>query len=329
MNYKELNNAYKRINTWYGKKTKVLSIKTRPYNSYIIFSNVIDKILSSNGKILYIWCNSEVNNTKKQAEYIDVLFTQQERKVYANQIKFISVKQIKDTVDEYDLVIFDDITMFSQISSDKLREAVEEVYWRSKKIIIYSCEKVFPIGERLELVYLLNNKPMIEPRYITTRIKLEEDIPMALFEYYRWFKLNKRKVLVIVPSEDKLNKLYNNYYKLLKEEDIRVIKFHRDQNLNCIREILEENNDSIFIITNNIGQYISEIDDVNVVILFSDDDTYYYKKLIYTCGALNTNSKIVPEMILASREISSDMDKAKNMTRGFNKKLWERRLQRV
>ena len=32
MNYKELSNTFKKINKWYGKKTKVLSIKTRPFN---------------------------------------------------------------------------------------------------------------------------------------------------------------------------------------------------------------------------------------------------------------------------------------------------------
>ena len=31
MNYKELSNTFKKINKWYGKKTKVLSIKTRPF----------------------------------------------------------------------------------------------------------------------------------------------------------------------------------------------------------------------------------------------------------------------------------------------------------
>ena len=29
MNYKELSNAFKKINKWYGKRTKVLNIKTR------------------------------------------------------------------------------------------------------------------------------------------------------------------------------------------------------------------------------------------------------------------------------------------------------------
>ena len=33
MNYKELSNAFKKINNWYQKKTKVLTIKTRPFNA--------------------------------------------------------------------------------------------------------------------------------------------------------------------------------------------------------------------------------------------------------------------------------------------------------
>ena len=45
MNYKELSNTFKKINKWYGKKTKVLSIKTRPFNTVEIFSNIINKVV--------------------------------------------------------------------------------------------------------------------------------------------------------------------------------------------------------------------------------------------------------------------------------------------
>ena len=50
MNYKELSNTFKKINKWYGKKTKVLSIKTRPFNTVEIFSNIINKVVVLSGK---------------------------------------------------------------------------------------------------------------------------------------------------------------------------------------------------------------------------------------------------------------------------------------
>ena len=59
MNYKELRNAFKRINKWYAKRTKVLTLKTRPFNTMEIFSNIINKALYENSNILYVFCSEE------------------------------------------------------------------------------------------------------------------------------------------------------------------------------------------------------------------------------------------------------------------------------
>ena len=61
MNYKELSNTSKKINKWYGKKTKVLSVKTRPFNTTEVFSNIINKVLYENKNVLYILCSEERN----------------------------------------------------------------------------------------------------------------------------------------------------------------------------------------------------------------------------------------------------------------------------
>ena len=43
MNHKELSNVFKKINKWYEKRIKVLSIKTRPFNTIEILSNIVKK----------------------------------------------------------------------------------------------------------------------------------------------------------------------------------------------------------------------------------------------------------------------------------------------
>lgn len=327
MNYKEINSAFKKINSWYEKKTKVLNLKTRPFNTSIIFSNLINKVLYDNGKILYVWCCTDKDRVKKRKrEYYNILIGEQEKKHIGDNIKFITIDELIDVYDDFDLVIFDDITIFSSISKEKLRESVEEVYWKSKKIIIYSSEYIFPIGNKMELVYLLNNVPIVEPRFVLTRIKLEQDIPLALYEYLKWFKKNKKRALIIVPTEYMLNKVYNNYYHTLKQDDIRVVKYTKEQNFRFVEDILEGYSDSVFIITNSIGNYINYIDDLNIVILFSDDELYTYKEIIYLCGSLKVTKEFLPEILLVSKEISQDMDKSKDITRGFNQSLWERKL---
>lgn len=327
MNYKELNSAFKKINRWYENKTKVLTIKTRPFNASIVFSNIINRILYDNGRILYVWCSTNKENiSKRTREYYNILIGEQEKKNIGENIKFITIDKLVDEYDEYDLVILDDITIFSEVSKENLRDAIEEIYWRSKKVIVYACENVFPIGSKIDLVYLLDNVPIVEPRILSTRIKLEEDIPLALYEYFKWFKKNKKRALILLPSEEKLNKVYNHYYYTLRNDDIRAVKYIKEQNFGFIEDILENYNDSVFIITNSIGDYINYIDRLNIVILLADDISYSYKNLVYLCGSLKVSEDFLPEILLVSKEVSEDMDIAKNMTRGFNESLWNRKL---
>ena len=189
---------------------------------------------------------------------------------------------------------------------------------------MYASEYIFPIGEKFEINYMPSQEPMIEPRLMNTRIKLEQDIPLSLFEYFRWFKENKRIVLIVVPSEDKLNKVYNHYYNILKELNIRVVRYSKNQDFSFIKERIDGYSDALFIVTNNCGQYIKNIPDVNIIMLFADDMFYSYKKILYMCAAINVKSNIHSEAIMVSREVSEEMDKAKNMSRSFNKNLWER-----
>lgn len=327
MNYKELNSTFKKISNWYDKKTKILTVKTRPFNTSIVFSNLINRVLYDNGKILYVWgCIDKEQIKKRRKEYYNILIDEQKKKNIGSNIKFITIDLLKEICDEFDLVIFDDISIFSSISKDKFREAVESIYWRSRKIIIYSVEYIFPIGEKIELEYLVDNSPMVEPRFILTRIRLESDIPLVLYEYFKWFKMNEKKVLIIVPSEDMLNNIYSNYYNILKNDNIRVVKYLKEQSFRFVEDILEASKESIFIVTNSIGNYINNIDNLNIVMLFLENESFKYKDIIYLCGLLKGDRNLLPEILLVSKEISEDMDKSKNITRGFNKTLWERKF---
>ena len=171
---------------------------------------------------------------------------------------------------------------------------------------------------------MLSEGPIIEPRLMNTRIRLEENIPLSLFEYFKWFKENKRIVLIIVPSEEKLNKVYNHYYEVLRQLGIRVVRYTKNQNFNFIKEIIDGYSDALFIVTNNCGQYMNSIVNINIIVLFADDIYYSYKKIVYMCGSINSTREIQSELIMVSKDISQDMDNAKSITREFNRRLWEK-----
>ena len=325
MNYKELSNAFKKINKWYVKTTKVLTVKTRPFNTMEVFSNIINKALYENSNILYVFCSEEKEFIKEKINYIYEFVDESiSNKQLESKLHCITISEIGSISETYDLVIVDDITLFSKISNEYIRESIENIYWKSNKIIIYSSEYIFPIGEKIELPYILSEAPMIEPRLMSTRIRLEENIPLSLFEYFKWFKENKRIVIVVVPSEEKLNKVYNHYYQVLRDLDIRVVRYTKNQDFRFIKEIIDGYSDSLFIVTNNCGQYMNNIINVNIIILFADDIYYSYKKIIYMCGSINSTREIQSELIMVSKDISQDMDNAKSITREFNRRLWEK-----
>ena len=107
MNYKELNNTFKKLSKWYGKKIKVLNLKTRPFNSIEIFSNIINKVLNENKNILYVFCSEEKEHIKVRInEIYDFLDNTISKKQLENNIHFANIGDIEDIDESYDLVIF-------------------------------------------------------------------------------------------------------------------------------------------------------------------------------------------------------------------------------
>ena len=71
MNYKELSYAFKKIMSWYKKKTKVLNIKSRPYNTGFVFFDLISRLINDNKKVLYVSSDKFVNDFINAVRYND------------------------------------------------------------------------------------------------------------------------------------------------------------------------------------------------------------------------------------------------------------------
>lgn len=328
-------NKYKRsINRWYKGKRKILNINTSPYNNLNIFIELVIGVVKEDKKILYIsqeketnkdFLNKVKNNINKDIKYS---FNKEEIK---NDITFFSYDNIFNIKNHYDLCIIDDINNFSLITQNTLREYIEYLYIYCNKIIIYSIEKNIQSGETLKVIDLNRNKPFVEPRILTTRVNLEEDIPYNLYDYLTWFKENKRKVVIIVPRDKSINNIYNYYESLLGVKDVKIIKFLKEDKDKEIEKLYKEKDKSIFLITNeirsfsNIKNYKGGLD---IILLFSDNIFYNYKKMVYLCSEVgkNIDKSKVGELILVSKFTSEDMDKAKEITRNYNKDLWENGL---
>ena len=328
-NLKEFNYCTSKINKWYSKQSKLLTILTNPYNTSLIFLNIIKELIVEGKRILYVHnsykCNEEIINELKNSN-TNIKYSCDNNDSESNLI-FVNFKSLKEVNGPFDLCIIDDISCYSTISKEGIREYVEYLYLFSKRIIIYSIERIVSMGTAFQLTDLIRNEVFVEPRIITTRVKLDEDMPYSLYDYLMWFKSNNRKVIIYVPNEEVIEKLYNYYTKELKIEDIQIIKhFKKDPMIKL--ENLYKNKRSIFIITNDVKEYSLKESNIDIVALFSEDKIYTYKKILYFCADVGKylKDKKYGEVLLVGKDITEDMDMAKEMARGYNKKIWEKGL---
>ncbi len=331
INMKEFNNCVSKINKWYNKQSKILNIITNPYNTSLIFINIISMLIKDNKKVLYIWngekCNEEILKALKK-EKLNFKYSCNKESDETENLVFINSKDIKDVKNYYDICIIDDISIYSTISREELRSGLEYLYVYSKRIISYSVDRVINMGTSFEISDLIRKKVFVEPRIITTRVKLDEDIPYTLYDYLMWFKNNKRKVIIYVPTEEKIHKVYDYYTKEIKIKDVNVIKLLKGDSTIERDNIYINKNKSTFIITNIIREYSLEREGIDIVALFADEVFYNYKKILYFCADVgkNVKDKSIGEVLLVAKDISEDMDLAKGITRRYNKNIWENGL---
>ncbi|WP_238884432.1 hypothetical protein [Clostridium sp. YIM B02551] len=331
-NLKELNFAKNKINSWYAREgNKMLNIISRPYNSSILFSEIIFSLLKKNKKVVYI-----INGYDNNWELIKYI------KEHLGDIRYSYVKQLNGTIEngvlyfisssnvdvlkeEIELIIYDDITSFSNCSKLQITERIERVYRYTNKIIIYSIESVFNNIQKLELGGILNSYPMIEPRFITTRINLEEDIPYLLYEYFKWFKENGRRVVIHTPSKDSADKVYELYKnKISIFSDVTVIRFSEQDEIKKFEKRITNQKEPVMIITEYIGESLKTFGNIDVIVLKAHKSRFDYKKIVFLCGKVGYRNSEFGEMILVANEITSSMEKAKEITRELNKLVWEK-----
>ena len=332
VNVKEFNNCVAKINKWYNKQSKILNIVTNPYNTTLIFLNIIKELIKENKRVLYVWngekCNNDILRALKKDD-IEFKYSCNKEINGSEDLVFINFKNIKDVKEYYDLCIIDDISSYSIVSKEEVRCGLEYLYIYSKRIISYSIEKVVTMGTTFEISDLVRNKAFIEPRIITTRVKLDEDMPYTLYDYLMWFKNNSRKVIIYAPNEEKVNKIYHYYTKEIKIKGVNIMKVLKGEAKKEVDNILNSSKDrSIFIITNFIKEYSISKESIDIIALFADESFYNYKKIIYFCADVGKNydDKNIGEVLLVSKDISDDMDKSKDITRRYNKFIWENGL---
>ncbi|MCY6485641.1 hypothetical protein OW763_15020 [Clostridium aestuarii] len=324
----------KQILDWNFSKEKFLNVISPPYNSTEIFMGIILYFVNNNKRVLYV--------TNEDSLYIDILYRIKEvskfRRYsyfrengdYGSALLVVSqYERLKKLKDKFDLVIYDDINSFPMYSKNEIIKGLKTMCASDGKVISFSIEKIFENKREIILPVRENCYPIIEPKFIGTRIDMNKDIPYVVYEYFKWSVNIKHKVIVYVPDEEKIINVYKYLYKYCSRLNKNIFTFIKKKNddkmfLNFIR--MKKG----IIITNDFKDLYANFNNINIMVFFANDKLFDYKKLVYFCGKVGRSERRHKgEVIFLGNSETEDIDITKNITRHFNKEAWEMELLKV
>ena len=303
-------NRYSHIlKKWYVKSNdRFINLICEPYQKLNFIESLISDCLINNEKVLYVGKSRKVcKNEQLNSMNFD----------FANFNNIFNIKK------NFDLIIYDDVSLYSNKSSIECNEDLMYLKRLSKKIVICSVDKVFNNIKHIEILNNQRKTHFLEPRLITTRVNLETSMPYTLYDYIEWFIREKRILVVYVPNKFNLNKIYEYYTEDLNlENKVKIVKEDKKNSfLNIVNESRFKKEGIIFI-TDSLHEYFDSIPECDMVIYSFEKDIVDYKKIIFACGALCKDKCTGREVILLSNEEGDNIETARRLARGFNKTLW-------
>ncbi|UBK91084.1 hypothetical protein [Clostridium perfringens] len=303
-------NRYSHIlKKWYVKSNdRFINLICEPYQKLNFIESLIGDCLINNEKVLYVGKSRKVCKNEQ---------------LNSMNFDFVNFNNIFNIKKNFDLIIYDDVSLYSNKSSIECNEDLMYLKRLSKKIVICSVDKVFNNIKHIEILNNQRKKHFLEPRLITTRVNLETSMPYTLYDYIEWFIREKRILVVYVPNKFNLNKIYEYYTEDLNlENKVKIVKEDKKNSfLNIVNESRFKKEGIIFI-TDSLHEYFDSIPECDMVIYSFEKDIVDYKKIIFACGALCKDKCTGREVILLSNEEGDNIETARRLARGFNKTLW-------
>lgn len=303
-------NRYSHIlKKWYVKSNdRFINLLCEPYQKLNFIESLIGDCLINNEKVLYVGKSRKVCKNEQ---------------LNSMNFDFVNFNNIFNIKKNFDLIIYDDVSLYSNKSSIECNEDLMYLKRLSKKIVICSVDKVFNNIKHIEILNNQRKTHFLEPRLITTRVNLETSMPYTLYDYIEWFIREKRILVVYVPNKFNLNKIYEYYTEDLNlENKVKIVKEDKKNSfLNIVNESRFKKEGIIFI-TDSLHEYFDSIPECDMVIYSFEKDIVDYKKIIFACGALCKDKCTGREVILLSNEEGDNIETARRLARGFNKTLW-------
>jgi late competence protein required for DNA uptake (superfamily II DNA/RNA helicase) len=319
---------------WDKNREKVLNIVSVPYNSSVVFLEIILKYVLQKRKVLFI-----TNEVDGNIGLLEIIKTCTNFRDYTYFRKKNHIKNLNATLYitnhenalnlgmEFELVVYDDVCSISSYRKYEILDLLATYYREETKIICRSIEPVFRNSSAIDMPVRDYKLPMTEPRIITTRIDINKEIPYVIYEYLNFSVICERKVIIYVPDDKRGENVYN-YLSIFRDSlHNNIIIYNRTTKKNMVNFLKNKRGILIMNYNDHINSYMKDTD---IMVYFSDDKFYDYKKLVYMCGKVGIRPGLnAGEVIFLANEITRDMEIARDIIRNFNKSAWELGLLKI
>lgn len=312
---------------WYEQgEQKAINIKTVPYMGISPIEDLVKKVLYEGGRVLYITgeVKEDVLMVRAMAEagfssisiHQELEIKEQAHLVIVDYFQALRIKS------RYDLVVYDDVNSFPIHRKPEMQQLIGLVYPKCSKVLAYSFEVVFMGMDVMEVPMAGRSGFVSEPRFIETRLNLDEFVPTSVYEYLLWFVFEKKKVLFITGDKKVKRKVARFLRKI--DESLEGAIFDVDEiGTKTMKELCKDQEKAYIFITDDLEDYIDMETNFEIIIHGADAARYSYRELLFFCLRSGLYDDLNGEVIMLCQHISRDMEKTKELTRYFNKVLWE------
>ena len=314
--------------SWNHGKERALNVITVPYSSPIIFLKIILHYIEAAKKVLYITGESEenieiLNLIKKHTDFREYSYVRNSVAPINSMLTVCDYKSAVRLKDKYDLVIYDDTSSFPEYNNFEVMDLVVKCIKDTGKVIVCAVESIFKNQRDIIIPIRENKRPLVEPRYVLTRIDLSKEMPYMIYDYLNFSVDNDRKVIVYVPDRQGVLGVFSYLCNFKSSLSKNIMYYISGESYEKVLYNFAKIKKAI-IVTDDYKDRFINLDDTDVIVYTADSIFFNYKKLIYFCGKAGRSDKLrASEVVFLANSESSDMDKAKSIIRYFNKEAWE------
>ncbi|OPJ63441.1 hypothetical protein [Clostridium oryzae] len=319
----------KKVTDWINSDKRVLNILSLPYDEVDIFLPFIDFEINNGKRILYITAteNGYVNFMKlmKKKQFDKCCYAYNEinsRIPREAEIIVTSFNYAISLEESFGLVIYDEVLEYSNYSKYEIMDILARYYKYDSRIIARSTEVILKNAPCIEIIFREKRVPVNEPRFVSTRLDLEKEIPYIMYEYIQWSIMRQRNLLILTSSRQKNFLVCQHLIEINNDPHFHIVKIDNLDDLNEFKST--ERLEAAIIVTNSMHILEAAKENMDFIVYDSENRYFDYKKLVYLCAmASKSPHGENAEVVFLSRNISTAMERCKELIRNFNKKAWE------